>query len=142
LRGARHLTYADALIKNFLITLLHLAVMTATLCGRGGVRAIIAGESPAQAATDRASSWSPASAQPDTQRLAAVWIRIARPQSRTNPTARYRHVPLDNLGVSCRLDTSQVLATVLVDVVPEEARPDGADPVLIQAVVELNLRRR
>ena len=29
-------------MKALLLTLLHLAVMTATLCGRGGVRAVIA----------------------------------------------------------------------------------------------------
>ena len=29
-------------MKNLLLTLLHLAVMTATLCGPGGVRAVIA----------------------------------------------------------------------------------------------------
>ena len=29
-------------MKDLLLTLLHLAVMTATLCGRGGVRAVIA----------------------------------------------------------------------------------------------------
>ena len=29
-------------MKDLLLTLLHLAVMTTTLCGRGGVRAVIA----------------------------------------------------------------------------------------------------
>jgi shikimate 5-dehydrogenase len=29
-------------MKDLLLTLLHLAVMTATLCGQGGVRAVIA----------------------------------------------------------------------------------------------------
>ena len=29
-------------MKALLLTLLHLTVMTATLCGRGGVRAVIA----------------------------------------------------------------------------------------------------
>ena len=29
-------------MKDLLLTLLHLTVMTATLCGRGGVRAVIA----------------------------------------------------------------------------------------------------
>jgi hypothetical protein len=39
LRGARRRTYADSRIKNLLITLLHFAVVTAKLCGPGGVRA-------------------------------------------------------------------------------------------------------
>ena len=42
LRGARRLTYADSRMKALLLTLLHLAVMTAKLCGPGGVRAVIA----------------------------------------------------------------------------------------------------
>ena len=42
LRGAPHLAYADSRMKNLLLTLLHLAVMTAKLCGPGGVRAVIA----------------------------------------------------------------------------------------------------
>jgi hypothetical protein len=33
LRGARPLTYADSRMKNFVITLLHFAVVTAKLCG-------------------------------------------------------------------------------------------------------------
>ena len=40
--GARRLTYADLRMKNLLITLLHFAVVTAKLCGPGGVRAVIA----------------------------------------------------------------------------------------------------
>ena len=42
LRGARRLTYADSRMKDLLLTLLHLAVVTAKLCGPGGVRAVIA----------------------------------------------------------------------------------------------------
>jgi putative transposase len=42
LRGARRLTYADSRMRDFLLTLLHLAVMAAKLCGPGGVRAVIA----------------------------------------------------------------------------------------------------
>jgi putative transposase len=42
LRGARRLTYADSRMKNLLLTLLHLAVITAKLCGPGGARAVIA----------------------------------------------------------------------------------------------------
>src|SRR4051812_48358533 len=42
LRGARCLTYAVSRMKDLLLTLLHLAVMTARLCGAGGVRTVIA----------------------------------------------------------------------------------------------------
>ena len=42
MRGARRVAYADSRMKDFLLALLHLAVMTAKLCGPGGVRAVIA----------------------------------------------------------------------------------------------------
>jgi putative transposase len=42
LRGARRLPYADAHMRNLLLTLLHLAIVAARLCGPGGVRAVIA----------------------------------------------------------------------------------------------------
>jgi putative transposase len=42
LRGARRLSYADLQMKNLLLTLLHLAVVSAKLCGGGGVRAVMA----------------------------------------------------------------------------------------------------
>ena len=42
MRSARRLTYADSRMNNLLLTLLHLVVMTAKLCGPGGVRAVIA----------------------------------------------------------------------------------------------------
>jgi hypothetical protein len=45
-------------MKDFLLTLLHVAVMAAKLRGTGGVRSVIA-ENLLQAPTHRASSWSP-----------------------------------------------------------------------------------
>ena len=42
LRTVGYLPYADALMKEVLLAVLHLAVMTARLCGPGGVRAVIA----------------------------------------------------------------------------------------------------
>jgi hypothetical protein len=42
LRGARRLSYADPQMRNLLLALLHLAVVTVKLCGAGGVRAVIA----------------------------------------------------------------------------------------------------
>src|SRR5499427_8906549 len=42
LHSARCLPYADAHMRNVLLTLLHLAVVAARLCGPGGVRAVIA----------------------------------------------------------------------------------------------------
>ena len=40
LRNARRLPYANW--RNFLLTVLHLGVMAAKLCGRGGARAVMA----------------------------------------------------------------------------------------------------
>ena len=42
LPGARRLTYADPHMRNLSLALLHLAVVTAKLCGPGGVRAVMA----------------------------------------------------------------------------------------------------
>jgi hypothetical protein len=42
LRGTRRLSNADSRMKDFLLTLLHLAVITAKLSGPGGVRAVTA----------------------------------------------------------------------------------------------------
>jgi hypothetical protein len=38
----RHLPYADTRMKDVLLALLHLAVVSAKLCGSGGVRAVMA----------------------------------------------------------------------------------------------------
>ena len=42
MRGGGLSTYGDARMRDLLLVLLHLAVTAAKLCGRGGVRAIIA----------------------------------------------------------------------------------------------------
>ena len=73
------------------------------------------GESPAQAATDRPAPGAPAGAEPDAERPAALRIRVALPQSRTNPQGRHRRTPLDAPGVSSGVGASQVPPTVLVE---------------------------
>src|SRR6188474_3176036 len=42
LHAGRELLYAGARVRKLLLTLLHLAVVTARLCGPGGVRAVMA----------------------------------------------------------------------------------------------------
>jgi putative transposase len=42
LRGARRVAYADSRMKDFLLAVLHFTVVSAKLCGPGGVRAVIA----------------------------------------------------------------------------------------------------
>ena len=85
------------------------------------------GESPAQAATDRPAPCSPAGAEPDAERPAALRIRVALPQSRTHPKGRHRRTPLDASGVSSSVGASQVPPTVLVEPVPAAARTEGAE---------------
>ena len=41
LRGVRRLPYADTHMRNLLLSLLHLAIVAARLCGPGGVRAVM-----------------------------------------------------------------------------------------------------
>ena len=125
--GTRPLAYADSRMKNFLLTLLHLAVTTAKLCGPGGVRAVIARESPAQAATDRPAPCSPAGAESRAERPADLRLGVALPQSRKNPKGRHRRAPVDAPGVSSGVGASQVPSTLLVQPVPEEARAEGAE---------------
>ncbi len=42
MRGDRWVTYADRHMRTLLLGLLHLAVVTAKLCGGGGVRTVMA----------------------------------------------------------------------------------------------------
>src|SRR6267142_1012217 len=86
------------------------------------------GESPAQAAADRPAPCSPARAEPDAERPAAVWILVALPQSRTHPKSRHRPPPVDAPDVSSGVGTTQVPPPVLVDVGFEEAWPERAGP--------------
>ena len=113
-------------MRDLLLTLLHLAVMTAKLCGPGGVRAVIAENLLLKQQLIVLRRASPAGAQPDAERPAALRIRVALPQSRTHPKGRHRPPPLDAPGVSSGLGASQVPPAVLVDAVPEEARTERA----------------
>src|SRR5712691_9925196 len=85
------------------------------------------GESHTQAATDRPAPCSPAGAEPDVERPAALRIRVALPQSRTHPKGRHRRTPLDAPGVASGVGASQVPPTVLIEPVPQEARTEGAE---------------
>ena len=98
------------------------------------------GESPAQAATDRPAPCSPACAEPDAERPAALRIGVALPQSRANPKGRHRRAPFDASGVSSGVGASQVPPTVRVEPVPAAARTEGPSHALIHAIVELKSR--
>ena len=122
-------------MKYLLLTLLHLTVMTATLCGPGGVRAVIAENlllkqqlivlrRPRQR-TPRLTASDPA----------AVRSGGTLPQPRTNPKGRHRRTPFDAPGVSSGVGASQVPPTVLVELVPEETQTEGPSEALIQALL-------
>src|SRR5713101_4658044 len=114
-------------MKDLLLTLLHLAVMTAKLCGPGGVRAVIAENlllKQQLIVLRRARQRAPNLTVSD--RL--LWrIRVALPQPRTNPKGRHRRTPLDAPGVASGVGASQVPPTVLIEPVPQEARTEGAE---------------
>src|SRR5262249_4132397 len=82
----------------------------------------------------------PSSAEPGAERSAALRIRLALSQAGAHPKGRHRPPPLDAVGVSSGLGAPQVPPAVLVDVVPENARPKGPDQALIQAILELKSR--
>ena len=114
-------------MKDLLLTLLHLTVMTATLCGPGGVRAVIA----------------------ENLLLKQQLIVLRRPRQRAPrltasdrllfgfgalflSRGRIRKIaigvrPSDAPGVASGVGASQIPPTVLVERVPEEARTEGAE---------------
>jgi hypothetical protein len=66
-------------MNNLLLTLLHLAVITARLCGPGWRASRDCRESRAQAATDRSARCSPVRAEPDAERPAPLRILVSLP---------------------------------------------------------------
>src|SRR5262249_55340816 len=85
------------------------------------------GESPPQAATDRPAPCSQAGAESGAERPAALWIRVALPQSRAHPKGRHRRPPFDASGVSSGVGGSQVPPPVLIEPLPQEARTEWAE---------------
>ena len=114
-------------MKALLLTLLHWAVMTATLCGPGGVRAVIAEHlllkqqlivlrrprrrAPRLTASDRLLfGFGSLFLSPGRIRKVAIGVR-----------------PSTLLAFSSGVGASQVPPTVLVEQVPEAARTEGAE---------------
>ena len=79
-------------------------------------------------------------AEPDAERPTALRIRVALPQSRTNPKGRHWRTPLDAPGVSSGVGASQVPPTVLVEPCSKKPGPKGPSEALIQAILELKSR--
>ena len=127
-------------MKDLLLTLLHLTVMTATLCGPGGVRAVIAENlllkqqlivlrrprqrAPRLTASDRL--------------LFGFGALFLKP--RTNPKGRHRRTPLDAPGVSSGVGASQIRRLFSSSECPKKPGPKGPSEALIQAIVELKSR--
>ena len=117
LRGARRLTYADPHMRNLLLALLHLAVVTAKLCGSGGVRAVMAENlllKQQLIVLRRARKRAP---NLTLERPAAVRILVDLPQSRTHPKGCDCPSALDASGISSSLGPSQIPSAVLIEAV-------------------------
>ena len=128
-------------MKDFLLALLHAAVITARVCGPGGVRAVIAENLLLKQQLIVLRRARPAGAEPDAERPAALRIRVALPQSRTNPKGRHRPAPLDAPGVSsgarCVAEYRRLFSSSQC---PKKPGPKGPSEALIQAIVELKSR--
>jgi hypothetical protein len=114
-------------MKDLLLALLHLAVISAKLCGPGGVRAVIAENlllKQQLIVLRRARKRAPNLTRGD--RLlcgfGSLFLRPGRvPQGRRRPT------PGDAPGVSSGAGRPQIPPTVLIEPVPEEAWTEGTE---------------
>ena len=141
LRAADRVPYAVACMEAVVLTLLHLAVTAAKLCRPGGVRAVIAGESLTEAATDRPASTAEAGTELDHGRPPSLRIRVPLSRAGEAPKGRHWRPPLDTAGVSSgagcigkyrRLFSSSHR--------PRTPGPKGPSDALIRAIVELKSR--
>src|SRR6516162_6190232 len=112
-------------MKDLLLTLLHLAVVTAKLCGRGGARAVIAENLvlKQQLIVLRRARKRPPNLALSDWLLCGFGSLFLSPG---HPKGRHRRTPFDAAGVSSGLGAVQVPPAVLIDTVPQEARPEGA----------------
>ena len=113
-------------MKDLLLTLLQLAVVTAKLCGPGGVRAVIAENlilKQQLIVLRRARQRAPNLTLSD-RLLRGVGSLFLRPGRLRK--GRHRRTPFDAARVSSGLGAVQVPPAVLIDTVPQEARPEGA----------------
>jgi hypothetical protein len=101
LHPAERLFYAAAIAMNVWLTLLHQAVMTAKLCGPGGVRAVIAENLVLKQQRLVLRRGRQAGAQPAAERPIPLRILVAVPPSQPTPEARHRRTTLDALGMAC-----------------------------------------
>ena len=124
LRGTGRLAYADSRMKDFLLTLLDLAVTIAKLGRPGGVRAVIAENLVLKQqliVLRRGRRRAPSLSLRD-RLVCAVGSLFFSPGRLRN--GRHRPPPLNTPGVSSGLSASQVPPAVLVNVVPEEVRTE------------------
>jgi hypothetical protein len=136
LRGARCLTYAVLAHEGPLVLLAspgcHPGEAVWPRWRASGDR----GKSPAQTAIDRLAPCSPAGAESDAKRPAALRIRVALPRSITHPKNRYRRTSIDAAGVSSGVGAWQVPPPVLIEPVPKEARTKGCAPQLFSNALD------
>jgi hypothetical protein len=109
-------------MKDFLLTLFHLAVMAARLCGPGGVRAVIAENLVLKhqlIVLRRGRRRAPGLMMSD--RLLCGFGSLFLSPGRVRKV-RHRPPSLNTPGVSSGLGVLQIPPTVLVNAMPEEAR--------------------
>jgi putative transposase len=140
LRGARHVPYADARMKDVLLALLHLAVMTAKLYRPGGVRAVIAENlllKQQLIVLRRCRQRAPNLTRSD-RWLCGFWSLFLNPRR------------IRNVALAVRPSTLWACHQALVRrkygwlfssrPCPKKPGPKGPDQALIQAIVELKSR--
>src|SRR4051812_40381690 len=127
-------------MRNVLLTLLHLAVVAARLCGPRWCPRGDRGESSCSAATHRHAPCSSPGAQPDVERPAPLRIHVALSEFGSHSEAGDRLPPVDAVGVSSSVGASQVPTTLLSEAASQETRTEGPDEALIRAIVELKSR--
>jgi hypothetical protein len=120
--GARRLSYADPHVRNLLLALLHLAIVTAKFCGSGRVRAVMAENLllTQQLIVLRRARQRVPNLTPSHRLLCGFWSIFLSPGC--IPEGCHRPPPLDAPGVSSSLGPLQVPLTVFIDAAPQEAR--------------------
>ena len=127
-------------MTNLLLTLLHLAVMTAKLCGLGGVRAVIAENLvlKQQLLVLRRGRRRAPNLMPSDRLLCGFWSLFLRPSRVRKLAIAVR--PSTLLGLHAALVRRKYRRLFSADPHPRKPGPKGPSEALIRAIVELKSR--
>jgi transposase InsO family protein len=127
-------------MMNFLLTLLHLAVMTAKLCGPGGVRAVIAENLvlTQQLLVLRRGRRQAPSLTPSDRLVCGFWSLFLRPSRVRKLSIAVR--PSTLLGFHAALVHRKYRRLFSAHPHPRRSGPKGPSEALIRAIVELKSR--